>query len=618
MKSLFRKKSVAHILEAAAAGELDEHGSLKKNLTVRDLTAFGIAAIVGAGIFSTIGNASANGGPAVVFLFIFTAIACTFSAFAYAEFASMIPVAGSAYTYSYVAFGELIAWIIGWDLLMEYAIGNIAVAISWSDYFTSLLSSIGLSIPEYLTMDFLSAWRGYESVVAQLQQGASLESINGLQVAAYNAWLNAPTLFGVHLVADIPALMITFFITWLVYRGIKESKNASNMMVLVKLAIILVVIAVGAFYVRPEHWIPFMPNGIAGVMKGVSAVFFAYIGFDAISTTAEECENPQRDLPRGMFYSIVICTILYVAIALILTGLVKYSELNVGDPLAYAFQKVGLNFLSGVIAISAVVAMASVLLVFQLGQPRIWMSMSRDGLLPKIFSRIHPKYRTPSFSTIVTGFVVAIPALFMNLTEVTDLTSIGTLFAFVLVCGGVLQMQMSQKTLERKFKTPYINSKYIAPVLFIAGLAVAVSVNGDRVNDFFSLRQLKSQEEFLTSVSAGQAVSAKQFFASHDADAGEAYIRTAQVSAEQKFNSGWETWKHTIPTWLFLIIALVTVVVCYRKDLSLIPVLGLLSCFYLMSELGYTNWLRFLIWLAIGLAIYFMYGKKHSKLAETV
>ena len=615
MSSLFRKKSVQAILSAAAAGELDEHGSLKKNLRLRDLTAFGIAAIIGAGIFSTIGNASANGGPGVIFLFIFTAVACTFSAFAYAEFASMIPVAGSAYTYSYVAFGELIAWIIGWDLLMEYAIGNIAVAISWSDYFTSLMASLGWNIPEYLTMDFLSAWRGYESVAAQLAQGVPLSSVSGLQVDAYNAWLHAPTLFGIHLVADIPALLITFLITWLVYIGIKESKNASNMMVLVKLAIILVVIAVGSFYVRPEHWSPFMPNGIAGVLKGVSAVFFAYIGFDAISTTAEECENPQRDLPRGMFLSIIICTVLYVAIALVLTGMVKYSELNVGDPLAYAFSQAGLNFVSGVIAVSAVVAMASVLLVFQLGQPRIWMSMSRDGLLPKVFARIHPKYRTPSFSTVVTGFVVAIPALFMNLTEVTDLTSIGTLFAFVLVCGGVLQLQMSPNPPERKFKTPYINSKFIAPALFVIGVVTAVMVNGERVEDFAMLRQLKTTEEFLSAVDPSVAGPAKEFFASHDADAADVYIRSASVEDAAKFNTGWETWKHTIPTWLFLGVALVTVVVCYRKDLSLIPVLGLLSCFYLMSELGYTNWIRFLVWLVIGLTIYFAYGRKHSNLA---
>ncbi len=614
MNSLFRKKNVAQILSDAAHRD-SEHGSLTKNLTVRDLTAFGIAAIIGAGIFSTIGNASYSGGPGVIFLFIFTAIACTFSAFAYAEFASMIPVAGSAYTYSYVAFGELIAWIIGWDLLMEYAIGNIAVAISWSDYFTSLLASLGLNIPEYLTMDFLSAWRGYDAVAVELQKGATLESLSGLQQAAYNAWNSAPTLFGVHIIADVPALMITFFITWLVYIGIKESKNASNMMVLVKLVIILVVIAVGAFYVDTKNWSPFMPNGISGVLKGVSAVFFAYIGFDAISTTAEECNNPQRDLPRGMFYSIIICTVLYVAIALVLTGIVHYSELNVGDPLAYAFQKRGLNFISGVIAVSAVIAMASVLLVFQLGQPRIWMSMSRDGLLPKIFSRIHPKYHTPSFSTVVTGFVVAIPALFMNLTEVTDLTSIGTLFAFVLVCGGVLQLQMSKTQIERKFKTPYVNSKYIMPVLFIAAIAVVFYVNTERVEDFLSFRQLKSTEEFTASLSGEQQTQTKEFFSKHDNDANEMYIRTAPVRETQKYSYGWEVWKHFIPTWVFLIVAAATVCVCFFKNLSLIPVLGLLSCMYLMSELGYTNWLRFLIWLIIGLTIYFTYSKTHSNLA---
>lgn len=615
MKTLFRKKTVSQILADADLRNA-EHASLTKNLTVRDLTAFGIAAIIGAGIFSTIGNASYAGGPAVIFLFIFTAIACTFSAFAYAEFASMIPVAGSAYTYSYVAFGELIAWIIGWDLLMEYAIGNIAVAISWSDYFTSLLSSLGLNIPEYLTMDFLSAWRGYDAVTMELQKGVPLESLSGLQQAAYNAWSTAPTLFGIHLVADVPALMITFFITWLVYAGIKESKNASNMMVLVKLSIILLVIVVGAFYVDTKNWSPFMPNGVSGVLKGVSAVFFAYIGFDAISTTAEECNNPQRDLPRGMFYSIIICTVLYVAIALVLTGLVHYTELNVGDPLAYAFQQAGLNFISGVIAISAVIAMASVLLVFQLGQPRIWMSMSRDGLLPKIFSRIHPKYHTPSFSTIVTGFVVAIPALFMNLTEVTDLTSIGTLFAFVLVCGGVLQLQMSKTQVERKFKTPYLNSKYIMPALFLLGIAAAFILNTERVEDFLSFRQLKSADEFVAKISGGQKTAAQEYFAKHDADENETYIRLAPAGDEQKYNYGWEVWKHFIPLWIFLAVAAATVVVCYLNNLSLIPVLGLMSCMYLMSELGYTNWLRFLIWLAIGLTIYFTYSKTHSNLAK--
>jgi basic amino acid/polyamine antiporter, APA family len=628
--SLFRKKNIPQILRDAE-GEDGEFGALKKNLTVRDLTAFGIAAIVGAGIFSTIGNASYAGGPAVIFLFIFTAIACTFSAFAYAEFSSMIPVAGSAYTYSYVAFGELIAWIIGWDLLMEYAIGNIAVAISWSDYFTSLLATMGFNVPEYLTMDFLSALRGHEQVAAMLAQGTTPEAIPETLRAAYLAWSTAPVLFGVHLVADLPALLITAFITWLVYIGIKESKQASNIMVAVKLAVILGVIAVGAFYVDTRNWHPFAPNGVAGVMKGVSAVFFAYIGFDAISTTAEECNNPQRDLPRAMFYSIVICTILYVLIALVLTGMVHYNELAVGDPLAYAFEKLGLHYLSGIIAVSAVVAMASVLLVFQLGQPRIWMSMSRDGLLPKIFSRVHPKYRTPSFSTILTGFVVAVPALFMNLTEVTDLTSIGTLFAFVLVCGGVLRLQIIDTKTERRFKTPYINSKYIIPVLAL-GTVIAVSLfNTDGVTDFLHARKLKSPEEFVAGISRDEkftislALAIKTKTTVTDSSAigvlrtmdeadYRSLMRAMKLPSGKMFITGWEVFKHQIPLWLFFFVTAVITALCWTKNLSLIPVLGLISCFYLMSELGFTNWMRFLIWLTVGLIIYFTYSRTHSHL----
>jgi len=435
LKELFRKKTVADILDQVAKREATEgHVSLGKHLGVRDLTAFGIAAIIGAGIFSTIGKASADGGPAVIFLFIFTAIACGFAAFAYAEFASMVPVSGSAYTYSYVAFGELMAWIIGWALIMEYAIGNITVAISWSDYFTGLIKSSGVDLPQWIQMDYLTASKGHENARALMDSGKQFINLDANLQDAYTAWTTSPVIGSFHLVADIPALMIIVFITWLVYRGMKESRNASNLMVVIKLCIILLVIAVGVFYVDTKNWNPFAPNGVGGILKGVSAVFFAYIGFDAISTTAEECKDPQKDLPRGMMWAIIICTVLYVIIALVLTGMVSYTELNVGDPLAFVFEKLDLKWMSGIIAVSAVVAMASVLLVFQMGQPRIWMSMSRDGLLPKRFSKVHPKFRTPSFATIVTGFVVAVPALFLNLTMVTDLCSIGTLFAFVLVC----------------------------------------------------------------------------------------------------------------------------------------------------------------------------------------
>ncbi|MGN6249495.1 MAG: amino acid permease, partial [Ginsengibacter sp.] len=461
---LFRKKSIASILTDAESGLSDATHSasgLKKVLRVRDLTAMGIAAVVGAGIFSTIGNASFQGGPGVTILFVLTAVCCGFSAMCYAEFASRIPVSGSAYTYAYASFGELIAWIIGWDLLMEYAIGNIAVAISWSQYFVNLLEGLHIHVPAFLTTDYLSASRAFHSASDTLASGGSLANLPSNIREGYNAWLNAPHIGNFKFIADIPALAIVFFITWLVYTGIRETRKATNMMVGFKILILIAVIAIGCFYVAPANWNPFLPNGFGGMMKGVSAVFFAYIGFDAISTTAEECENPQRDLPKGMIYSLLICTALYIAIALVLTGMVSYKDLQVGDPLAFVFKRVGLNQISYIISFSAIIATASVLLVFQMGQPRIWMSMSRDGLLPRAFSRIHPKYKTPSFATIITGLFVAIPALFLNLTEVTDLTSIGTLFAFVLVCGGVLLLPKREEgEASPKFRIPYINSQF--------------------------------------------------------------------------------------------------------------------------------------------------------------
>jgi APA family basic amino acid/polyamine antiporter len=559
--SVFRKKSISKILADVASGFSDaEHTGthLKKELNVRDLTLMGIAAVVGAGIFSTIGVASFEGGPGVTILFIITAVTCGFSALCYAEFASRIPVAGSAYTYAYASFGELIAWIIGWDLLMEYAIGNIAVAISWSQYFVNLLEGFNIHLPAYVTMDYLSASRAH-ATFEQLTAGGRVAEITDSIKTGAMAWNTAPGSGNFKLIADIPALAIVVAITYLVYVGIRETKKATNAMVYLKIAVVIAVIAIGFFYVTPANWHPFLPNGFSGVLKGVSGVFFAYIGFDAISTTAEECENPQRDLPRGMIYSLIICTVLYVLIALVLTGMVSYKDLNVGDPLAFVFKKVGLSNISYVISISAVIATASVLLIFQLGQPRIWMSMSRDGLLPKAFSRIHPKYHTPSFATIVTGFVVAIPALFMNLTEVTDLTSIGTLFAFVLVCGGVLLLPR-ELAHKGRFHLPYFNAKFIVPVLFVAGIVafwqpILGLFSGDNAHENF-------------------------------------------------------------PMFLFLILATVLTVLSVIKNLSLIPVLGLMSCFYLMTQLGYTNWLRFLVWLVIGLVVYFTYSYKNSTLGK--
>jgi amino acid transporter len=632
--NLFRRKTVEDILKQVAKNEADGHHSLGKHLTARDLTAFGIAAIIGAGIFSTIGKASADGGPAVIFLFIFTAIACSFAAFAYAEFASMVPVSGSAYTYSYVAFGEIIAWIIGWALIMEYAIGNITVAISWSDYFTGLLESGGLHLPQWIQMDYLTASKGFEEATALMNGGKSFENLSESLQSAYTAWTTAPTIGSFHLVADLPALLIIVIITWLVYRGMKESRNASNLMVVVKLCIILLVIAVGIFYVDTANWDPFAPNGVGGILKGVSAVFFAYIGFDAISTTAEECKDPQRDLPKGMMWAIIICTLLYVIIALVLTGMVNYADLNVGDPLAFVFEKLDLKWMSGIIAVSAVVAMASVLLVFQMGQPRIWMSMSRDGLLPKRFSKVHPKYKTPSYATIVTGFVVAVPALFLNLTMVTDLCSIGTLFAFVLVCAGVLVLQNRTDIPRGKFKTPYLNSKYVFPLLLLVGISIAFTVNKSATMGFITNeKQINDASTIVTSLEETQtkAVSAylqeKGFVKDTNADLEEVLSSIAEdevvyknvvdampIDDSLKYESGFALFKHKIPMWIFLISLLGFAVWSWRQNLSLIPLLGLVSCLYMMAELSVWNWIYFTIWLLIGLVIYFSFSRKNSKL----
>ncbi len=542
---------------------------MKRRLGVRDLTAMGIAAIIGAGIFSTIGNAAASGGPAVSLLFVFTAIACGLSAMCYAEFASAIPISGSAYTYAYASFGELIAWIIGWDLIMEYAIGNIAVAISWSGYFTGLLNGLHIYIPDFLTIDYLSASKGFALATQQLRSGIALADIDSNIREAYNAWISAPKIGNIRFIADIPALGIVFFITWLVYKGIYETKMAGNIMVLIKIGILLLIIAVGSFYVDPENWSPFAPNGIGGVLKGVSGVFFAYIGFDAISTTAEECKNPRRDLPRSMIYALIITTLLYVAISLVLTGMIPFGELGVSDPLAFAFEKLHLTKLSGIIALGAVIAMSGVLLVFQVGQPRIWMSMSRDGLLPPRFSKLHKKYKTPAFATIVTGFLVAIPALFLNLTEVTDLTSIGTLFAFILVSGGVLILHpRGNISADKKgFNVPYANCRrYLLPIWAVIMITIWISNPG-----------------FFAGIFNGSNHISKGFH-------------------------------NQLPMFVFIVVAVITTVYAVIRQWSLIPVLGLLTNLYLMSELGITNWMRFLIWLVIGLVLYFLYGMRHSKL----
>jgi basic amino acid/polyamine antiporter, APA family len=576
---LFRKKSIERILMDAES-HLGETSKMRRSLNVVDLTGLGIAAIIGAGIFSTIGNAAATGGPAVSLLFVFTAIACGFSALCYAQFASRIPISGSAYTYAYASFGELIAWIIGWDLIMEYAVGNIAVAISWSDYFTGFIGGLGIHFPEFLSIDYLSAARGYHTSMNAIYHGIALNDLPGNIREAAQAWMNAPRFGDFRLIADIPAFGITVFITYLVYKGIYETKLASNTMVLLKIVILLMVIGVGSFYINPRNWSPFAPNGLGGVLKGVAGVFFAYIGFDAISTTAEECRNPKKDLPRSMIYALIITTVLYILISLVLTGMVNYSELAVGDPLAYAFEKLHLTKLSGIIALSAVIAMASVMLVFQVGQPRIWMSMSRDGLLPKIFAKLHPKFKTPTFSTLLTGVLVAVPSLFMNLTEVTDLTSIGTLFAFVLVSGGVLILDEHKvKGKDPKhagtFKVPYFNSRYFLPLIW-AGIFILLG--------FWNPPELREFVRLFKEGTGSKGINFQHF-----------------IDLE-------------FPIILFIIAAIILTVFSILKSFSLIPVLGLLTNFYLMAQLGITNWLRFLVWLVIGLVIYFTFSRNHSRL----
>lgn len=575
--SLFRKKKIESIL--AEGGDDSHGGGLKRVLTVRDLTFFGIAAIIGAGSFSSLGEAVFKGGPGVVVLFIITGIACAFTAFCYSEFASRIPVAGSAYTYSYASFGELFAWIIGWALIMEYSIGNIYVAFSWSDYFTSFLHKVNIHIPDYLACSYKEAQKA-------VAKGSS-------NIELINAWNSAPMLGNLRIIFDLPAIIINLLITYLVYRGIKESRNFSNVMVILKLAIVALVILVGGALVFSNglsfNWTPandegihsFMPNGFSGVMAAVSGVFFAYIGFDAVSVLAEESKNPQRDLPRGMIYSLVICTVVYILLSMVLTGAVNYRNFDgVGDPLAFIFETQNLNvpWMQILVSICAVVAMTSVLLVFQMGQPRIWMSMSRDGLLPPVFQKIHSKFKTPSFATIITGLVVGVPILFTDKSFVLDFTSIATLFAFVLVCGGVLLIPRKEKTAGR-FNLPYINGQFIYPLIIaLAGFLFYKYGNG-----YFS--------------------DAMNFDFSGNPEYAEGKVSFMDLATPK------------ISILVFWVICLLLVIITFIKKYSLIPLMGVTTCLYLLTGMTKSNWAWFLGWLLLGLIIYFLYGYKKSKLA---
>jgi APA family basic amino acid/polyamine antiporter len=482
LAQLMRRKPLA---EAESDAEAPEH-RLKRTLGPIDLTALGIGAIIGAGIFSSTGTAAAGGGshvgagPALMVSYLLTAIACGFAALCYAEMASMIPFAGSAYTYAYVTLGEFLAWIIGWDLILEYAVGNIAVAVSWSDYFKDLLAGFGLRLPEWMatTIDHARTTGVFE---------------------------RAPHIAGIPIVFNLPAFAIVALLTVLLVVGVKESARVNSFMVALKLVLVVGFVLVGAFYVAPPNWRPFAPNGFRGIMSGASLIFFSYIGFDAVSTTAEEARNPQRDMPIGMIASLVICTILYVAVTAVLTGMTPWHKLGVGDPLTVALHSAGLDRLAGVMAFGAVIAMTAVLLVFQLGQPRIFLSMARDGLLPGWAARVHPRFRTPHVTTIITGVAVGGFAMFVDINDAIEFTNIGTLFAFVLVSAGVIALRKFDPDRPRPFRCPLV-------------------------------------------------------------------------------------------PW--------------------VPLASIASCVALMIPLPKITWLRFVVWLAVGLALYFAYGRSRSRLAQ--
>jgi APA family basic amino acid/polyamine antiporter len=503
LRQLFRIKSLDLIFKDSEEGTKVH---LKRALGSIDLIALGIGAIIGSGIFATVGTAVAGdamrpgAGPAIILSFILTAVACAFCGLCYAEFASLVPISGSAYTYSYATLGELVAWIIGWDLIIEYAVGNVAVAIAWAAYFHQLCEGIGLAIPAWLSVDYRSAAQAASAVAAA---GGTVDPYYAL---AYEAWVQHPVIAGIPLIFNFLAVAIVMLVTWLLVVGVKESARANNIMVAIKLLILFFFVYSGIKYVKPEHWSPFMPNGFSGVWVGASLIFFAYIGFDAISTAAEECKNPGKDMPRGIIGSLAICTVIYIVVAGVLTGMVPWNKLGVADPLAAAFAYVGADVSAGIVALGAVVAMTAVLLVFQYGQPRIFFSMSRDGLLPPVFARVHPKHQTPYVTTIWTGVVVAAISAVANIDEIVQLTNIGTLFAFVLVCAGIIILRKSDPDRPRAFKTPWV------PV---------------------------------------------------------------------------------------------------------IPILGILSCIYLMLGLPWLTWARFGVWLIAGLVLYFFYGYKHSNLRRS-
>ncbi len=455
--SLFARKSVDQLV-----ADSTERGGLRRALGKWDLTALGIGALIGAGIFASTGSAISGGadhigaGPAIVISFLLTAVACGFAALCYAEFAAMVPVSGSAYTYAYASLGELVAWIIGWDLIIEYAVGNIAVAISWAGHFRELVGYFGLTMPAWLCIDYRTAHQALEAAAAGATDPGTLYLASAIT--------GAPSLFGLPFVMNVPAAAIVALLTVVLVYGIRESATTNTIMVLVKVGIVLFFIAVGAFFIQPEHYTShggFAPNGFSGIAGAAAIIFFAYIGFDAVSTAAEETKDPARDMPFGIIASLVITTVLYIAVAVVMTGMAPWNELGTAEPMLTALERSAgspglLSFARFVIALGAVFAMASVLLVFQLGQPRIFFSMARDGLLPAWAAKIHPRFQTPHITTILTGVFVAVFAAFANIDEVVQLTNIGTLFAFAIVSAGVLVLHYREPDRPRPFRTPWM------------------------------------------------------------------------------------------------------------------------------------------------------------------
>lgn len=460
LRGLFRTKNLDEILSQVGGPQF----SLKRTLNAFSVTLIGIGAIIGAGIFATVGTAAsgtaerAGAGPSLMLSFVITAIVCGFTALCYAELASMVPISGSAYTYSYATLGEIVAWIIGWDLIIEYAIGNVAVAISWAEFFNRLLRNLGIHVPDWLTSNYRTAT---EETLA-----------------------NAPTIAGIPIVFNILAFGIVALITIVLVWGIKESSNFNAIMVLIKILVLLFFVGLALYYVSPatmvEHWTPFQPQGWMGTLTGAAVVFFAYIGFDAVSTVAEETKNPARDLPIGIIASLIVCTVLYILVAGVFTGMVPWETVRGwtaaqrGESLTMALETVAPQALwqNTVIAFGSVVAHTAVLLVFQLGQPRIFFSMARDGLLPSTFASVHPRFKTPHVTTIMTGVAVGGIAAFATVDEMVSLTNIGTLFAFMLVCLGVTVLRHKDPDRPRPFRVPL--GPYLLPGLGAVSCALLI------------------------------------------------------------------------------------------------------------------------------------------------